>query len=176
MSDFKTLDQMDLAGKRVLLRVDFNVPMKDGRVSDPSRIRYVVPTIQELLDKGAAIIIASHLGRPKGEVKTEMSLRPLVSALADEIGRDVDFADDCVGRSATAASNTIQPGEVVLLENLRFEPGEEANDPGFVKKLAALAMKFGSLPFARDPRKPTKTEREAVHSAIARYQQIFNTH
>ena len=100
MTDFNTLDHLDVAGNRVMLRADFNVPMKDGRVTDRSRIKSVVPTIKELLEKGASIIIASHLGRPNGQVNADLSLAPLVPILAEEIGCDILFAEDCIGESA----------------------------------------------------------------------------
>ena len=126
MAKFKTLDDLDVAGKRVLVRVDLNVPMRDGLVSDATRIDAVRPTILELLDKGANVVLASHFGRPKGQVVPDLSLAPIVPALSAALGRAVSFGD---GAS----------GELVLLENLRFDPGEEANDPAFAGRLAALA-------------------------------------
>ena len=126
MTKIQTLDALDVAGKRVLVRVDLNVPMRDGLVSDATRIDAVRPTILELLDKGANVVLASHFGRPKGQVVPDLSLEPIVPALSAALGRAVSFGD---GAS----------GELVLLENLRFDPGEEANDPAFARKLAGLA-------------------------------------
>ena len=126
MTKIQTLDDLDVAGKRVLVRVDLNVPMRGGLVSDATRIDAVRPTILELLDKGANVVLASHFGRPKGQVVPDLSLEPIVPALSAALGRAVSFGD---GAS----------GELVLLENLRFDPGEEANDPAFARKLAGLA-------------------------------------
>ncbi len=126
MTKFQTLDDLDVAGKRVLVRVDLNVPMRGGSVSDTTRIDAVRPTILELLDKGANVVLASHFGRPKGQVVPDLSLEPVVPALSAALGRAVSFGDG-------------EPGELVLLENLRFDPGEEANDPAFARKLAGLA-------------------------------------
>ena len=135
----KTLDTLDVAGKRVLVRVDFNVPLDDGQVADDSRIKAALPTIQYLLDHGAAVLLASHLGRPNGEVNPEYSLKPVSEYLSKMIDKPVTFATDVVGESAQEVAGQLQPGEVALLENLRFEPGEEKNDRAFAEKLAALA-------------------------------------
>ncbi|MBT7953785.1 MAG: phosphoglycerate kinase [Rhodospirillaceae bacterium] len=129
MSSFRTLDDLDLAGKRVLLRVDMNVPMRDGVVTDPARIEKIVPTITEILAAGAGIVLASHFGRPKGKVVPEMSLEPLAKILSSYLDTDVLFSAD--------GAHVAQPGEVVLLENLRFNAGEEGNDPDFAESLAA---------------------------------------
>ena len=126
MTKFQTLDDLEVAGKRVLVRVDLNVPMRDGLVSDTTRIDAVRPTILELLGNGANVVLASHFGRPKGQVAPDLSLEPIVPALSAALGRAVSFGD---GAS----------GELILLENLRFDPGEEANDPEFARKLAGLA-------------------------------------
>lgn len=138
MPAFRTLDQVDVAGRRVLVRLDLNVPMKDGRVTDATRIERAAPTVRELADKGAKVIVASHYGRPKGRPDPEMSLAPLVEPLAAAVGRKVAFAADCVGPDAEAVVAALPDGGVALLENLRFHAGEEANDPAFADALAAL--------------------------------------
>jgi phosphoglycerate kinase len=138
MADFKTIDDLDVSGKRVLVRLDLNVPMKDGRVTDATRIERSLPTINDLLAAGAGVIVLSHFGRPKGEVVPEMSLRPVAATLTKALGRDVSFADDCLGPEAEKAAQSIASGGVAMLENLRFHPGEEANDPGFAGRLAEL--------------------------------------
>ncbi len=138
MPRFRTTDDLDVAGKRVLLRADLNVPVKDGKVSDATRIERLAPTIAGLIEKGAKIIVMSHFGRPKGPDPSQ-SLRPLVEPLSRAIGgRAVQFAADCVGPEAQRVVDALKPGEVALLENLRFHPGEEANDPDFARQLAAL--------------------------------------
>ena len=138
MAGFKTLDEAAVAGKRVLLRLDLNVPMKDGAITDTTRISRAAPTVRELADKGARVILASHYGRPKGKHVAEMSLEPLVAPLASVLDRPVAFAPDCVGLEAEAVAAALDDGEVALLENLRFHAGEEANDDGFAAALAAL--------------------------------------
>jgi phosphoglycerate kinase len=135
-----SISDLDLSGKKVLVRVDFNVPLKNGVIGDDTRIRASLPTIQYALERGATVILASHLGRPKGKVTPEFSLRPLVSRLTELLGRPVVFADDCVGDSARAAVAAAHGGgNVVLLENLRFHAAEEKNDPVFAGQLAELA-------------------------------------
>jgi len=136
-----SIKDLDLSGKRVFIRVDFNVPLKDGVIGDDTRIRSTLPTIQYALDKGAAaVILASHLGRPKGKPNPQFSLRPVADRLSQLLGGPVTFADDCIGDAAEAAVRAAQAGShVVLLENLRFHPEEEKNDPAFAKSLAALA-------------------------------------
>jgi phosphoglycerate kinase len=139
MPRFRTLDDLDVAGKRVLLRADLNVPMQDGRVSDATRIERLVPTIQELIVKRANVIVMSHFGRPKGKPDAAFSLRPLVAPLSAALGgRPVAFAEDCVGPAAQRVVDALPEGGVALLENLRFHPEEEKNDPGFASRLAAL--------------------------------------
>jgi phosphoglycerate kinase len=134
----RTLDDLDVAGKRVLLRADLNVPVKDGRVTDATRIERLAPTIKALLGRGAKIVVMSHFGRPKGPDPSQ-SLRPLVEPLSRAVGgRPVHFAADCVGPEAERVVAALQPGELALLENLRFHPEEEKNDPAFAKQLAAL--------------------------------------
>src|SRR6266850_1751334 len=138
MLRFRTLDELDVANKRVLLRADLNVPVKDGKVTDATRIERLAPTIEVLLAKNAKVIVMSHFGRPKGP-DPALSLRPLVEPLSRAIGgRPVQFAPDCVGPEAERVVAALKPGEVALLENLRFHKGEETNDPGFAKALAAL--------------------------------------
>ncbi len=138
MPQFRTLDDLDVAGKRVLLRADLNVPVKDGTVTDATRIERLAPTIEALIQTGARIVVMSHFGRPKGPDPSQ-SLRPLVAPLSRAIGgRPVHFATDCVGPEAEQVVNALKPGEVALLENLRFHPGEEANDPEFAHQLAEL--------------------------------------
>ncbi|HEX3537604.1 MAG TPA: phosphoglycerate kinase [Stellaceae bacterium] len=138
MPRFRTLDDLDVAGKRVLLRADLNVPVKDGKVTDATRIERLAPTIDALIRKGAKVVVMSHFGRPKGPDKAN-SLRPLVEPLSRAIGgRKVQFAADCIGPEAKRIVDALQPGEVALLENLRFHPEEEKNDAAFAKALAAL--------------------------------------
>src|SRR5579872_5046964 len=127
--DFNTLDDLQVRGRRVLVRADLNVPVADGKVTDATRIERQAPTIRELAEEGAKVIILSHFDRPKGKVVPSMSLKPIVAPLAKAIGRDVAFADDCVGEKAEAAVAALKDGDVLLLENTRFHAGEEQNDP-----------------------------------------------
>ena len=137
---FKTIDDLDVSGKKVFVRADLNVPMRDGAVTDATRLERLAPTLTELADKGAVVIVASHFGRPKGERNPDMSLAPLAGPLSGVLGgRNVAFADDCIGPVARKVVDAAKGGEIVLLENLRYHAGEEANDPGFAKDLAALA-------------------------------------
>ena len=138
--DYNTLDDLAVTSKRVLLRADLNVPLKDGIVTDATRIARQSSTIRELADRGAKVIVLSHFDRPKGKVVASMSLKPLVAPLAKAIGRDVAFAEDWP--KAEAAVKALKDGEVLLLENTRFHPGEEKNDPDFVKQVAALGDIF----------------------------------
>ena len=138
----RTLDGLAVKGKRVLVRADLNVPMADGKVTDMLRIKRQAPTIRELAEKGARVIVLSHFDRPKGKVVPSMSLKPVTPALAAEIGRPVAFAEDCVGPIAEQAVAALKDGEVLLLENTRFHAGEEKNDPDFSKQLASLGDIF----------------------------------
>lgn len=138
----KTVKDLDVSGKKVLVRVDFNVPLLDGKVSDDTRIRAALPTIHYLLEQGAAVILCSHLGRPKGEPKPEFSLRPTADYLAGLISVPVSFAKDCIGEVAENAANALHVGEVLVLENTRFHAGEKKNDPKMAKALANLADLF----------------------------------
>jgi len=173
MTDFKTLDDIDVAGKRVFVRLDLNVPMRDGVVTDTTRIDRSLATLTELSGKGAKIIAASHYGRPKGKVVDEMSLRPVGNALGKALGRDVPFAADCVGPAAENTISRMNDGDVVLLENLRFHAGEEANDPGFAKQLADLAEVFVNDAFSTAHRAHASTEGITRHlpSAAGRLMQ-----
>ncbi|MDX1565656.1 MAG: phosphoglycerate kinase, partial [Phycisphaeraceae bacterium] len=137
----KTIAQVDVTGKKVLIRVDFNVPLDDSQqITDDRRIRMALPTIDAVLDRGGQVILMSHLGRPKGEgVEPAFSLKPVAERLGQLMGREVDFADDCVGDEAAQKAAALGDGGVLLLENLRFHAGEKKGDAAFAEKLAALA-------------------------------------
>jgi phosphoglycerate kinase len=134
---FRTLDDADLQGRRALVRVDLNVPMEDGQVSDDTRLQAAKPTVDKLRAGGAKVILLAHFDRPKGKVVPSMSLKPIVEPLAKVLGAPVAFAEDCIGQKAREAVNAMQPGDVLLLENVRFHAGEEANDLKFADALAA---------------------------------------
>ncbi len=155
---FRTLDKVDVRGKRVLVRVDFNVPMKDGAVSDDTRLRAALPTIAKLRDGGARVVLMSHFGRPKGKADPAFSLGPLIEPLANIIGARVAFAPDCVGEAARSAVDALNDGGVLLLENLRFHPGEEANDAAFAKALAANGDLYVDDAFSAAHRAHASTE------------------
>ena len=158
MSGFSTLDDLDVAGRRVLVRADLNVPMKDGQVADATRIERLVPTIRELAKSGAKVVVLSHFGRPKGK-DPALSLSPLAAALGRALGgAAVRFADDCVGAPAERAVAQLKPGEVALLENLRFHAGEEKNDKAFAKQLAALGDLYVNDAFSCAHRAHASTE------------------
>jgi phosphoglycerate kinase len=135
----RKLHDLDVAGKRAFVRVDFNVPLKDGAVTDATRVDATLPTLEWILEHAGKLVLASHLGRPKGQRKPELSLRPVADLLASRLGRSVTLAPDCVGGDTAQVVGAMQPGQVVLLENLRFHAEEEKNDPGFAAQLAALA-------------------------------------
>jgi phosphoglycerate kinase len=157
MTAFRTLDRADLRGKRVLVRVDLNVPMEHGKVADATRIERVAPTISEIADKGGKVILLSHLGRPKGPDPAQ-SLRPVVQAVAEIIKRPVAFAPDCIGPQAEAAVAALKPGDILCLENTRFHRGEEKNDPAFVDALAKLGDVWVNDAFSAAHRAHASTE------------------
>ncbi len=155
---FHTLDDFDVKGKRVLVRADLNVPLHDGKITDTLRIERQAPTIRELAGKGARVIVLSHFERPKGKVVPSMSLAPVAPALAKAVGRDVAFAGDCIGDVAKEAVAKLKDGDVLLLENTRFHPGEEKNDPDFAKALAALGELYVNDAFSAAHRAHASTE------------------
>ena len=158
MFNKKTVRDIDVKGKKVLVRVDFNVPMKDGKVDDDTRIVAALPTIQYLIDQGAAVILCSHLGRPKGGPDPKFSLKPAADHLATLLGKPVAFASDCVGPVAEAAAKALKPGNVLVLENTRFHPTEEKNDMVLAKGLAGLADVFVNDAFGSAHRAHSSTE------------------
>jgi phosphoglycerate kinase len=155
---FRTLDGVDVAGKRVLLRADLNVPVRDGKISDLTRIERLSPTIRELAGKGARVIVCSHFDRPKGKRVPEMSLAPMATALGQVLGAKVRFAEDCIGIPAQQAVDTLAAGNVLVLENTRFHAGEEKNDRGFAEALAKLADLFVNDAFSAAHRAHASTE------------------
>ena len=174
MSAFRTLDDIAVEGLRVLVRVDLNVPMQGGAVGDATRIDRVAPTLTELAAAGARVIVASHFGRPKGKPVEAMSLAPLAEPLSRALGgRPVRFVDDCIGEQAEAAVAALAPGEVLLLENLRFHAGEEANDPAFAAALARLADAYVNDAFSAAHRAHASTAAVAARlpSAAGRLMQ-----
>ncbi|MGI9415245.1 MAG: phosphoglycerate kinase [Hyphomicrobiales bacterium] len=159
MSAFRTLDDVTPAGRRVLVRVDLNVPLENGAVGDRTRIERVVPTLRELSDAGAIVIVLSHFGRPRGKVAPDMSLAPVCGALAETLGRDVTFvATDWLNGRAAAAVERAGPGDVLLMENTRFHPGEEGNDKEFAGRLAALGDLYVNDAFSAAHRAHASTE------------------
>ena len=155
---WKTLDDMDLNGKVVLVRVDINVPMEAGRVTDMTRIDKIKPTVEDIIAKGGKPVLLAHFDRPKGKVVPEMSLGHVVDALAESLGRKVVFGSDCVGEVAAAAIAKAGPADVVLLENTRFHPGEEKNDPELAAQMAALGQVFVNDAFSAAHRAHASTE------------------
>lgn len=155
---WKTLDDMDLAGKVVLTRVDINVPMESGRVTDMTRIDKIRPTVEDIVARGGKVVLLAHFDRPKGKVVPEMSLAHVVDALAGSLGRKVVFAADCVGDAAAAAIAKAGPADVVLLENTRFHPGEEKNDPDLARQMAALGQVYVNDAFSAAHRAHASTE------------------
>lgn len=158
MQNLKTLDDVELAGRRVLVRVDLNVPMEGGRVSDATRIERILPTINEITGKGGKAILLAHFGRPKGKIVPEMSLAQVVSALSAKLGKLVAFSTDCVGPMAEAAVGAMGDGDILLLENARFHAEEEANDAGFTKALAANGDVYVNDAFSAAHRAHASTE------------------
>jgi phosphoglycerate kinase len=146
-----SIADVDVAGKRILVREDLNVPLADGAIADDARIKAAIPTLEHLAERGAMVVVMSHLGRPKG-VDASLSLRPVAAALSKQLGRKVQFAEDCVGEAARAAVGRLKEGDVVLLENVRFHPEDEANDPEFARRLASLGEIFVNDAFAASHR------------------------
>ena len=163
MTAFHTLDDLDPRGKTVLLRVDLNVPMDNGRVSDLTRIERVLPTIREIAAKGGKVVLLAHFGRPKGKHDPKESLRPVAAALRQALGHDVAFAENCVGDIALGAVQALKSGEVLLLENTRFHGGEEKNDQGLAMALAALGDAYVNDAFSAAHRAHASTEGIAHH-------------
>ncbi|NTU75344.1 MAG: phosphoglycerate kinase, partial [Anaerolineaceae bacterium] len=163
MFNKKTIRDIDVKGKKVLVRVDFNVPMKEGKIKDDTRITSALPTIQYLLDHGAAVILCSHLGRPKGGPDPVFSLKPVADHLAKLVKNPVSFVDDCVGPKAETASKALKPGDILVLENTRFYPGEEKNDLDLAKQMASLADVYVNDAFGTAHRAHSSTE------GVARY-------
>ena len=158
MPQFKTLDDLDVSGKRVLVRSDLNVPMRDGVVTDTTRIERSAETIAELAGKGAKVVILSHFGRPKGERVPELSLKPVAEAMAKALGKPVAFADDCIGPAAKTIVNGLASGEVAMLENVRYHKGEEKNDPEVARALADLGDIYVNDAFSTAHRAHSSTE------------------
>jgi phosphoglycerate kinase len=158
MFNKKSITDIDVRGKRVLVRVDYNVPIKDDKITDDTRIVAAMPTLEYLLNHGAAVILFSHLGRPKGGPDPKYSLRPVAAHLSGLLGKPVTFVDDCVGPVAEAASKALKPGDVLVLENTRFHPEEEKNDPELAKKMASLAEIYVNDAFGSAHRAHASTE------------------
>ena len=159
----KTIEDVDVSGKRVLVRADFNVPLENGEIADDARIRACLPTIEALLRRGARVVLCSHLGRPKGEVREEFRLTPVARRLSELLKRDVPLLEDCVGERVREAVGRMADGEAVLLENTRFHPGEKANDPDFASELASLAELFVNDAFGAAHRAHASTAGVARH-------------
>ncbi|RKY32315.1 MAG: phosphoglycerate kinase [Candidatus Omnitrophota bacterium] len=148
-----TIEEKDYSNKKVFMRVDFNVPIKDGEITDDTRIKATIPTIEKLLSQNASLILASHLGRPKGKVVPEMSLKPVAKRLSELLNKEVKFVEDCVGEKVKKMASELKPGEILLLENLRFHKEEEEGDENFAKELASLADCYVNDAFATCHRK-----------------------
>ncbi|MCK4939846.1 MAG: phosphoglycerate kinase, partial [Rhodospirillaceae bacterium] len=158
MSTFKTIDDMDVSGKKVLVRADLNVPMQDGKPSDTTRIDRTVPTIRDLIARGAKVIVISHFDRPKGKIVPEMSLKPIAAALGSILGMDVAFATDTIGDSAKEITNAMNNGDVAMLENVRFHIEETENDDGFASALAGIGDIYVNDAFSTAHRAHASTE------------------
>lgn len=158
MTQFRTIDDASLAGQRVLVRVDLNVPTENGRVTDRTRIARILPTIREIADKGGRVVLLAHFGRPKGGPDEKNSLKPVALALSEDLGRPVAFVPATVGDIAHSAIATMKDGDIVLLENTRFHAGEESNEPGFIDQLAALGDIFVNDAFSAAHRAHASTE------------------
>ena len=158
MFNKKTIRDIDVQGKKILVRVDFNVPIKDGKVGDDTRIRAAMPTLDYLLENGSALILCSHLGRPKGQPLPEYSLKPVADYLATLLNKPVSFAEDCIGPVAESAASALKPGDVLVLENTRYYVGETKNDPAISKGLAALADVYVNDAFGSAHRAHSSTE------------------
>ncbi|MFI0395196.1 phosphoglycerate kinase [Paracoccus sp. p1-h21] len=158
MADFNTIDDLDLDGKVVLVRVDINVPVADGRVTDATRIEKIVPTVKDIQQKGGMPVLLAHFGRPKGQRVDSLSLKQVIPALEAALGQPVGFAEDCIGGPAKRAVAAMQPGDVVLLENTRFHAGEETNDATFAASIAALGQAYVNDAFSAAHRAHASTE------------------
>lgn len=169
-----TIDDIALSGKRVLTRVDFNVPVKDGKVSDDTRIRAALPTVKKIIGSGGKAILMSHLGRPKGQIKADFSLRPVAERLAELLGNKVEFVSDCIGPAAKEAVDRLQDGQVILLENLRFHDEETDNDDEFSQKLAELGDIYVNDAFGSAHRAHSSTQgvTKFLKPAVAGYLMI----
>jgi phosphoglycerate kinase len=158
MNAFKTIDQLNVTSQRILVRVDFNVPINAGVIGDTTRIAKTVPTLTELAGRGARVIVLSHLGRPNGQRSDDLSLQPVAKALSDILGKPVPFATDCVGAEAEQIIGAMQDGDIVVMENLRFHPGEEKNDAAFARQLSSLADVYVGDAFSCAHRAHASTE------------------
>ncbi len=158
MANYSTLDDVSLSGKTVLVRVDLNVPMQEGKITDTTRLERVVPTISDLTAQGAKVVLLSHFGRPKGQIVPQMSLGPVAHALSKQIKAPVAFAEDCIGDIARSAVDRLSDGEVILLENVRYHAGEEKNDTDFAKNLAMLGEAYVNDAFSCSHRAHASTE------------------
>ena len=167
MTEFNTIDDLDVNGKTVLVRADLNVPMQDGKVSDTTRIDRLAPTLTELAKKGAKVVVLSHFGRPKNGPDAKNSLRNVLEALSAAVGQTVAFGEDCVGEKAKAAIDGVQPGAIVLLENTRFHAEEEKNDPAFAKRIADLGDLYVNDAFSAAHRAHASTEGVAQYLPAA---------
>jgi phosphoglycerate kinase len=161
-----SISDLDLEGKRVFMRVDFNVPLSDGKITDDTRIKASLPSIKHVIENGGRLILASHLGRPKGKPEAKYSLSPVATRLSELVGKPVQFANDCVGPQVQQMASSLKTGDVLLLENLRFHPEEEKNDPGFAKELASLCDVYVNDAFG------TAHRAHASTAGIAKYVKV----